>query len=178
MDGKDFDLGGRLRDIRQKAGLSQRELATRAGVPHGLIATIEQNKSSPSVASLRKVLDGLGISFVDFFTPARPAADRVFFEGGELVDLTSILPGTMTRGEGRMVFRQVGDAHANNLQILHERYEPGADTGEAMLSHPSREGGVVLSGRLEVTGAQARPISSTAAFRTVSAMWAKSPARW
>jgi len=165
MDGMDFDVGGRLREIRQAAGLSQRELATRAGVPHGLIATIEQNKSSPSVASLRKVLDGLGISFVDFFTPARPAEDKVFFEAGELVDLTSILPGAMMRGEGRMVFRQVGDAHANNLQILHERYEPGADTGEAMLSHASREGGVVLSGRLEVTvGTEVRVLTAGEAY--------------
>ena len=37
------------------------------------------------------------------------------------------------------------------MQILHERYAPGADTGEAMLRHESEEGGVVLRGQLEVT---------------------------
>ena len=44
-----------------------------------------------------------------------------------------------------------GDARAHGLQPLHGRYEPGADTGEAMLEHPSHEGGVVISGELEVT---------------------------
>ncbi len=53
--------------------------------------------------------------------------------------------------EGGMSFRQVGDPRAHNLQILHERYAPGADTGETMLEHQSHEGGVVISGELEVT---------------------------
>lgn len=161
----DFDVGARLRNLRLKAGLSQRDLAARASVPHGLIATIEQNKSSPSVASLRKVLDGLEISFVDFFTPPRPSADKVFFAADELVDLTSILPGAMQQGAGRIVFRQIGDAHAHNLQILHERYEPGADTGADMLSHPSREGGIVISGTLELTvGDEVRVLKAGEAY--------------
>ncbi|WP_164209734.1 helix-turn-helix domain-containing protein, partial [Stenotrophomonas maltophilia] len=68
--------------------LSQRELAARAGVPHGLIATVEQNKSSPSVASLRKILDGLAVNFVDFFSAEAPQQDKVFFGHDELIDLT------------------------------------------------------------------------------------------
>jgi mannose-6-phosphate isomerase-like protein (cupin superfamily) len=37
------------------------------------------------------------------------------------------------------------------LQILHECYQPGADTGHIPLSHDGEEGGVVISGQLEVT---------------------------
>ena len=151
----DFDVGARLRELRAAAKLSQRELASRACVPHGLIATVEQNKSSPSVASLRKILDGLGVSFVDFFSVDAAKAEQMFFGADELIDLTSVLTGTMETPRGGMHFRQVGDARAHNLQILHERYEPGADTGEAMLAHASREGGVVISGELEVTVGQA-----------------------
>lgn len=150
----DFDVGARLRELRTTAGLSQRELAGRAGVPHGLIATVEQNKSSPSVASLRKILDGLAVSFVDFFSAEAPREDKVFFGSDELIDLTSVIPGAMTAKKGRITFRQVGDARAHNLQILHEVYEPGADTGKAMLAHASREGGVVIAGLLEITVGQ------------------------
>lgn len=150
----DFDVGARLRELRAAAGLSQRELATRAGVPHGLIATVEQNKSSPSVASLRKILDGLTVNFVDFFSAEPPQQDKVFFGHDELIDLTSIIPGAMKSKKGRITFKQVGDARANNLQILHEIYEPGADTGKAMLAHASKEGGVVISGQLEITVGQ------------------------
>ncbi|HPE72850.1 MAG TPA: helix-turn-helix domain-containing protein, partial [Candidatus Competibacter sp.] len=45
-----FDLGTRLRAVREQYGLSQRELARRAGVTNGTISLIEQNKNSPSVA--------------------------------------------------------------------------------------------------------------------------------
>jgi mannose-6-phosphate isomerase-like protein (cupin superfamily) len=50
-----------------------------------------------------------------------------------------------------MALRQVGDARTHNLQILHERYAAGADTGPTMLEHNAHEGGVVVSGSFEVT---------------------------
>lgn len=147
-----FDVGGRLREIRLAAGLSQRELASRSGVTHSLISLIEQNRNSPSVASLRKILDGVPMSMVNFFDEERAPRDRVFFEAADLIDLTSRLH-QVNGGDsrGNMSFRQVGDAQAHNLQILHESYEPGADTGATMLKHNSHEGGVVLSGELEIT---------------------------
>jgi mannose-6-phosphate isomerase-like protein (cupin superfamily) len=37
------------------------------------------------------------------------------------------------------------------MQILHERIEPGADTGAEMLRHESEEGGVVVRGCVELT---------------------------
>ena len=57
----EFDVGARLRAIREMHGLSQRELAKRAGVSNASVSLIEQNKSSPSVGSLKKVLDGIPI---------------------------------------------------------------------------------------------------------------------
>lgn len=161
-----FDVGGRLREIRLAAGLSQRELAARSGVTHSLISLIEQNRNSPSVASLRKILDGVPMSMVNFFDEARTPRDRVFFDASDLIDLTSRLH-QVNGGEsrGNMSFRQVGDAQAHNLQILHESYEPGADTGAAMLKHNSHEGGVVLSGELEVTvGDQIRVLGPGEAY--------------
>ena len=70
-----FDLGARLRSLREMHGLSQRELAKRAGVSNAIISLIEQNRTSPSVGSLKRVLDGLPISLADFF--AGGAAARV-----------------------------------------------------------------------------------------------------
>lgn len=155
-----FDLGARLREFRLAAGLSQRDLAARAGVPNGLIAMVERNKSSPSVASLRKILGGLSLTLADFFDEGQKTKggdEKVFFGPKEFIDLTSQIhggfkrPKNAKRGKGRVILRQVGDAEAHNLQILHEYYEPGADTGETMLEHKSHEGGVVLSGSIEVT---------------------------
>ena len=60
------DVGARLRSIRTTFGLSQRELARRAGVTNGLISLIEQNRVSPSVSSLKKVLDGVPMPLAEF----------------------------------------------------------------------------------------------------------------
>ena len=147
-----LDIGGRLLAMRKAAGLSQRQLAARAGVPHAQISFIEQNRSSPSIATFRKVLGGLNLTLADFFEAERAAPSGSFFSPEDLLDLTSKAPVDGAPGcPGPMAFRQVGDARKHNLQILHETYEVGADTGEAMLEHFSNEGGVVIEGALEVT---------------------------
>lgn len=137
-----FDLGARLRAIRQKHGLSQRALARRASLTNGTISLIEQNKISPSVASLKKVLDGIPMSLSEFFAPDQAPQDQIFFAADELVELAS----------GATSIRQVGRGlKGRALQISHERYAPGADTGKEMFRHDGEEGGIVVRGRIEVT---------------------------
>lgn len=150
MDGEDeFDLGQRLRELREAQALSQRALAKRAGVSHGVVSLIEQNKTSPSVGLLKKILAGVPISLASFFEGPANQREQVFFAAEELCEIAG----------GRISYRQVGrDLSGRSLQILHERYAPGADTGEAMLSHVAQEGGVVVRGRLEVTVAGVRRV--------------------
>ena len=63
-----MDVGERLQSIRRLKGLSQRELAKRAGVTNSTISMIEKNSVSPSISSLRKVLGGIPMSMVEFFS--------------------------------------------------------------------------------------------------------------
>ncbi|MDO5705941.1 MAG: helix-turn-helix domain-containing protein [Paracoccus sp. (in: a-proteobacteria)] len=76
----DFDVGKRLQNLRNAAGLSQRQLAEASGVRHGQISMVETNKSSPSVSSLRKILGGPNITMSEFFDPHPPVAPS-FFSG-------------------------------------------------------------------------------------------------
>lgn len=152
MDDAAFDIGARLKIMRTAAELSQRQLAERAGVPHAQISIIEQNKSSPSIATLRKILSGLNMTMADFFDSERRAPAGPFFGPDDLLDLTGKLHALGAADPtGRMSFRQIGEAHRHNLQILHEVYEKGADTGESRLEHFSNEGGFVIEGALEVS---------------------------
>ncbi len=135
-------VGTRLRVVRNLYGLSQRELARRAGVTHGTISLIESERVSPSVASLKKVLDGIPLSLSEFFTFDTHESRRIFYSVDELPDM----------GSGDIVFRLVGaDRQQRAMTVLHECYAPGADTGEAMLSHDGEEGGVVIRGEIELT---------------------------
>jgi transcriptional regulator with XRE-family HTH domain len=148
-----IDVGAHLRAVRQLYGLSQRELAKRAGVTNGMISLIEQNRVSPSVSSLKKVLDGIPMSLADFFTLDLANPPQVFYGRDELVTI-----GAGGDGEAAVELRLVAARRPNRaMSILHERYAPGADTGTEMLSHAGEEGGVVVRGRIELTvGASTR----------------------
>jgi transcriptional regulator with XRE-family HTH domain len=157
-----IDVGGHLKAIRQMYGLSQRELAKRAGVTNGLISLIEQNRVSPSVSSLKKVLDGIPMALADFFTLDLAGKPPVFFPKEELTDI----------GTGDVQLRLVGAQVAKrSMAILHERYPPGADTGTEMLTHRGEEGGVVVRGRVELTvGGETRLLGAGDAFYFASSL--------
>lgn len=165
FDTGQFDTGQRLLELRRRAGLSQRALAARAGVPHAQISQIEQNRISPSIASLRKILGGMGLTMAEFFEPETRAGDQVFFAAADLTDLTSELGRVGTDGAPQITMRQIGNALAHGLQILHERYQPGADTGDSLLEHNAHEGGMVIAGSIEVTvGTQRRVLGPGEAY--------------
>ena len=151
-----IDVGSHLKAVRQMYGLSQRELAKRAGVTNGLISLIEQNRVSPSVSSLKKVLDGIPMALADFFTLDLGGKPQVFFPREELPNIGS--PGVELRlVGGRLVQR--------SMSILHERYAANADTGEEMLTHAGEEGGVVVKGKIELTvGGESRVLGAGDAY--------------
>ncbi len=151
------DIGNRLRVVRQIYGLTQRELARRAGVTNGAISLIEQNRVSPSISSLKKILAGIPLSLADFFTADFAASDEVFFTAPELTEIAFGAAISM---------RMVGRSSKNRtLEMLYETYQPGADTGDAMLRHEGEECGIVVSGSLIVTvGAQERILKAGDAY--------------
>src|SRR5262245_22457465 len=81
------DIGARLREARESRGLSQRELARRTGVTNGMISLIEQNKVSPSIASFKRVVEGLPMSLGEFFAADLPPREQIFFRANELTAL-------------------------------------------------------------------------------------------
>jgi|TARA_R110002072_G_scaffold49277_2_gene133949 transcriptional regulator with XRE-family HTH domain len=151
----EFNLGKRLKELREMHNLSQRELAKRATVSNAVISLIERNETSPSVGMLKKVLDGIPISMTDFFA-LEQSTEQVFFDARELVEIAS----------GAISYRQVGrDLRGKAIQLLHERYQPGADTGDALLRHEAEEGGVVIAGELELTvGGQRKVLKAGDAY--------------
>jgi transcriptional regulator with XRE-family HTH domain len=160
--GMTLDVGAHLRAVRTMYGLSQRELAKRAGVTNGLISLIEQNRVSPSVSSLKKVLDGIPMALAEFFTLDLSASPQVFYRGDELTDL----------GDRSVSLRLVAARRPNRaMSVMHERYASGADTGADMLRHDGEEGGVVVRGRIELTiGGETRVLGPGDAYYFTSAI--------
>jgi transcriptional regulator with XRE-family HTH domain len=137
------EVGSRLRQVREANALSQRALAKATGISNATISLIESGKLNPSVAVLKRILDGIPMHLAAFFaTEPDEFAPPVVYRSGDLAEIAS----------GKISYRQVGHQIANRrIQILHERYQLGADTGKLALEHIGEEGGVVIRGRLEVT---------------------------
>ena len=135
-------LPGRLREIRRRHGLSQRQLARQSGVANATISQIEAGKLNPTVSMLKRVLDGLPMSLGEFFGGEPETSDRVFFRADELTPIA----------DGGVSFLQVGANLRNRrIQLLKECYQPGAGTGRHRLRHEGEECGLILRGRLQVT---------------------------
>lgn len=135
-------LGQRLRELRQGSGQSQRQLARRTGVANASISQIEAGKLNPTVSMLKKVLDGIPVSLSEFFSDESETSNRIFFRASELTEIA----------DGGVSYRQVGgNLRERAIQLLKERYEPGAGTGRHAISHDGEECGLILSGRLRVT---------------------------
>jgi len=143
-DAGELQIGARLKDLREQRGLSLRELARRTGIAASFLSALERDQNSVSVGKLKTVLDALGSSLGAFFGRAPGAPQQVVYRAEERVEIAGA-------GDG-ISYREVTAGRPGRaLQLLVERYQPGADTGEDLLRHQAEEAGVVLRGELELT---------------------------
>lgn len=136
-------VGERLQALRKARNLSQRELARRAGLTHGTISFIERDQISPSIGTMRQILESLGLTLSDFFARENDAAPVYFFRHRELAEV----------GTGGVSLLQVGRSLVGRpLQVLLETYPPGAETAkDPYRVDGGEEGGVVIEGEIEAT---------------------------
>ena len=138
-------LGARLKQLRESAGYSQRSLARRTGVSNATISMIERDALDPSLGLFKRILDGIPYSISAFFSEVEENEGdkpRFAFRRADFLEI----------GTAQVSCRQVGrDLTGVPIQIMHERYAPGCDTGRAPLVHDAFEGGVVIKGLMELT---------------------------
>lgn len=152
MEGVILDIGKKLAAVRKKSGLSQRELASRAGLTNGTISLIEKNKTSPSIASLKRLLDAIPMSMSEFFSSFEGSdTPKYFYTAEEFTEIAPQDAGLNGSASAKVSLRQLGDASHHALQVLYETYPAGADTGAELLSHDGEEAGIVVSGSIEIT---------------------------
>lgn len=60
-------VGKRIKELRNKLGISQEELGFRSGVHRTYIASLEVGKRNVSIATLEKIVIVLEVSLSEFF---------------------------------------------------------------------------------------------------------------
>ena len=137
----ELQLGTRIRSLRQARHLTLRDVADRAGVTESFLSQVERDVTSPSIATVHRVAQALGLSISQLFAEEpeegrvvrRKARRRVAYPGLRAVDefLTSNMAG--------------------RLQVIMSTIEAGGGTGAEPYTHDSdEEVVVVLSGVLDL----------------------------
>ena len=76
-----MDIGPKLKELRIAKGLTQEELADRAELSKGFISQLERDLTSPSINTLRDILQCLGSDLKDFFND--DTDDQVVFHASD-----------------------------------------------------------------------------------------------
>ena len=130
------DIGGRIKRLRQKLGLTQEELAARTELSKGFISQLERDLTSPSIATLMDILEALGTDVADFF--AKNEDEKVVFTPEDMF----VSEDSEIRSS---VCWLVPNAQKNALEPILVSIESGGSTYPDD-PHEGEEFGYVLSG--------------------------------
>lgn len=103
MDEKEFSL--RLAKLREKKGVSARDMSLSIGQNPGYINNIETGKSMPSLAGIFYICDYLGISPAEFFDTSSDNPARLkeltdylkLLDDSQLENVTAIVKGLVRK---------------------------------------------------------------------------------
>jgi transcriptional regulator with XRE-family HTH domain len=84
----DQEVAQRVQTLRNRCGLSIRQVAGLAGVTPGIVSCIERGKSSPSITTLQKILTALGTDLATFFASGRTDQSGPIFTREQMRTLT------------------------------------------------------------------------------------------
>lgn len=142
------DIGERLRDARQRQGLSLRGLAKSLGVSPSLISQVETGKTQPSVSTLYAIVTELGVSLDDLLGVG-PGSERnaPVNRPSSPVQRASDNPVLEMENGVRWERLAVGDGAADALLVT---YEPGASSSVEgrLMRHSGVEYACILEGEL------------------------------
>ena len=74
-DRSEVQVAQAIRSLRQRCGLSQRQLAMRMGVPRTYVSKIENEKATPTLSSLERLARALEVTVPDLLRECGPSRD-------------------------------------------------------------------------------------------------------
>jgi transcriptional regulator with XRE-family HTH domain len=139
-DAVSVNIGERLRELREARNISMRALATRSGLSANALSMIERGKASPSVSTLYKLAEALGVSITSFFGSGTQRKQVVFLKGDERTRIS------FRRG----VFEGLGgEQFVGRVEPFLLTLENSANSGPRTISHTGHEFVFCLRGELE-----------------------------
>ena len=131
-------LGEKIKELRLACGLTQEELADRCELTKGYISQLENELTSPSIATLKDILAALGSSLKDFF--AEEEEVQVVFRKKDFCE---------KQADGVITKWLVPNAQKNSMEPVLVALQRGAPPCEDF-PHEGEEFGYVLDGSVRI----------------------------
>lgn len=131
-------VGARVRSLRRERGLTIEQLAAATGLTKGFISQLERDRTAPSLSSIARICDALGVRLSTIFE-REPAPALVRHDERAQVDNPHTLSFLLSsRDEHR-------------FQAIESEVAPGGGAGDELTSLPGEmEFVYVLEGSLEL----------------------------
>jgi transcriptional regulator with XRE-family HTH domain len=140
QDAVSVNIGERLRELREARNISMRALATRSGLSANALSMIERGRASPSVSTLYKLAEALGVSITSFFSSDTDKKQVVFLQADARTRVS------FTRG----IFEALGgEQFVGRVEPFLLTLESNANSGPRAMAHTGHEFVFCLRGNLE-----------------------------
>lgn len=145
MKKTEYRFGEKLRDIREKKGITLKMVASEVNVSESLISQIERNKVSPSIDTLFSIADALDIDLDYLFSDyqkkrkvsiLRECDRRKIETDGIVYHQLSVLPGAMEKYQIESFIMEISR---------------GSKKGHDDYGHTGNEFGYILEGEGKLT---------------------------
>lgn len=142
----DQTLGKKLRHLRKARGCSLKHLAAAADLSIGFVSQIERGLSSPSVRTLARLADALGVGIGELFSDLDSGLD-----GEGRIVARPFEQRTLDMANSHLVKRWLTPFERKpRLDLYLIELEVNGSSGERAYAHEGEEAGYVLEGGLEL----------------------------
>ena len=134
-----MNIGNRIKDLRLSNSLTQEELADRCELTKGYISQLENDLTSPSIATLIDILSALGTDLKEFFAND-DSEEKISFNKNEFIEKQT---------DEYVLNWLVPNAQKNTMEPTHIKLFAGKSTDEDF-PHEGEEFGYVLQGKIAI----------------------------
>jgi transcriptional regulator with XRE-family HTH domain len=132
-------VGARVRSLRRERGLTIEQLAAATGLTKGFISQLERDRTAPSLSSIARICDALGVPLSRIFEPEPAPA------------LVRRSERTRLEGSSSSENHLLSSREESRFQAIESLLGPGATAGDELSSLPGEmEFVYVLEGSLEL----------------------------
>jgi transcriptional regulator with XRE-family HTH domain len=134
-------IGEKIKRFRMINSLTQEELASRADLTKGYISQLENDATSPAIATLKDIVDVFGITMQEFFAEPITTTDVVFGAEARVQSTDD--------GAGVTVELLVPGAQNREMDPVLVTLKPGEEMDEQDY-HEGEEFGYLLQGKIQL----------------------------